>query len=204
MLKVIKTADFRRMPWKNGAGETIEIAVSPDSANWHNFEWRVSMAHVTQSGPFSVFPDVDRTILALSGGSIKLTAGDHKPVLLEPGSEPFSFQGEAETKAVLTGEAVLDFNVMTHRQRYRHMVKRHHLQGQETFDPKNDWLLVLVVTGGLSIEWQDGLTRVGRMEALLSNQQMQVSSVSASELIMVHLHNLQSNPPTTRDTAADG
>jgi uncharacterized protein len=188
MLKVIKTADFRRMPWKNGAGETIEIAVSPPNADWSNFEWRVSMAQVTQSGPFSVFPEVDRTLLVLSGGQLTLTANKTpKPISLQPGSAPYTFKGEDNIHALLSGEPVLDFNVMTHRQRYRHSVKRHSLVGSERLESPGTCLLILVLSGGLSVECEASSTRVARMEALLSDQPVRVSAAQPSELIVVSL-----------------
>ncbi len=44
------------MPWKNGGGETAEIAVFPPSADLSEFGWRISMATVSSDGPFSAFP----------------------------------------------------------------------------------------------------------------------------------------------------
>jgi uncharacterized protein len=191
MLKVIKATDYRRMPWKNGQGETIEIAVSPDNANWNNFEWRVSMAQITQSGPFSVFPDVDRTLLVLSGGQIKLSTGSRKSTLLMPGSEPYSFAGEEETKAILTGDSVIDLNVMTHRQRFTHEMKRVHLQGKESLiGQKNRWHMIVVVNGSLSVEWEDRLTRVGPMDSLLSDQAMNLTAVQATDLVLITLQSI--------------
>ena len=49
-------------PWKNGGGETAEIAVSPAGAGFDDFDWRISTAIVAQSGPFSGFPGVDRVL----------------------------------------------------------------------------------------------------------------------------------------------
>ena len=47
-----RSADYRRMRWKNGLGETAQIAISPDGAALDGFEWRISMAHVEADGPF--------------------------------------------------------------------------------------------------------------------------------------------------------
>ena len=51
------------MPWKNGGGETAEIAVSPPGAALDDFDWRLSMARVETDGPFSAFPGIDRTLV---------------------------------------------------------------------------------------------------------------------------------------------
>jgi len=185
------------MPWKNGQGETIEIAVSPDNANWNNFEWRVSMAQITQSGPFSVFPEVDRTLLVLSGGQIKLSSGSRKPQLLEPGSDPFVFAGEDETKAVLMGDPVIDLNVMTHRKRFTHQLKRYQLLGSETVQAQAQcWNFMVVVNGGLSIEWEDRMTRVGPMDSLLSDQSMLIKAIQPTDLIVITFKALSETAPS--------
>ena len=43
-LRVIRAAECQTMPWKNGGGETTEIAVFPSGAGLDDFEWRISMA----------------------------------------------------------------------------------------------------------------------------------------------------------------
>ena len=50
-MKILRSNDYRRMPWKNGGGETVEIAVSPERAPLSDFDWRISMATAT-SPPF--------------------------------------------------------------------------------------------------------------------------------------------------------
>jgi environmental stress-induced protein Ves len=187
MIKVIKTHDFRRMPWKNGGGETIEIAVSPDNAHWGNFEWRVSMAHVTQSGPFSSFPDVDRSLAIVSGEGLRLSIGSQKAVTVEAHSAPVSFRGEEDTKGALIKEAVLDFNVMTHRDRFRHELTRQTLTGSESIKVSEGLLVLFVVSGQVSVEYEDTLTRVVRMEALMTDHTIQVTSVQHSELLLARL-----------------
>ncbi len=59
-MRVIRSTDYRRMPWKNGSGETAEIAIWPDGVALDAFDWRISMARVAADGPFSAFAGVDR------------------------------------------------------------------------------------------------------------------------------------------------
>jgi uncharacterized protein len=66
-MEVRRHQDYRRMPWKNGGGETAEIAVFPEGATLDDFDWRISMATVSADGPFSLFPGVDRTLSVLEG-----------------------------------------------------------------------------------------------------------------------------------------
>ena len=65
--RLLRNADHRRMPWKNGGGETVEVIVHPEGASLSDFGWRVSMATVASDGPFSVFPGIDRTIVVVEG-----------------------------------------------------------------------------------------------------------------------------------------
>ena len=79
--RILRAADHRRMPWKNGRGETVEVAVHPPGAGLDDFGWRVSMAGVTEDGDFSIFPGIDRSLAVLSGTAVDLQIagqGDHR------------------------------------------------------------------------------------------------------------------------------
>ena len=121
-LRVIRAAECQTMPWKNGGGETTEIAVFPPGAGLDDFVWRVSRAKVASDGPFSVFAGVDRTLTVLEGAGMRLTIGDAEPVDLTPASAPLSFAADVPTRASLLGGAVTDLNVMTRRGSLRHAV----------------------------------------------------------------------------------
>ncbi len=88
---VLKGSTYRRMPWKNGAGETVEIAVSPEGAALFDFDWRISMATVATDGPFSIFPGIDRTLSILEGNGMSLSIDGGAPVLLTQDSDPLAF-----------------------------------------------------------------------------------------------------------------
>lgn len=101
-------------PWKNGGGETAEIAVSPAGADFDGFDWRISTAIVAASGPFSAFPGVDRVLTVLEGGAMMLSV-DGRERRLDAASEPFAFSGDSLAAARLERETLLDFNVMVRR-----------------------------------------------------------------------------------------
>ncbi len=109
-------ADLRAMPWKNGGGTTREIVSLPEGAGPNDFDWRVSVAQIASSGPFSRFAGVDRIITLLDGDAVRLHtpdgAVDH---LLDRPLKPFGFSGEAAIEADLLGSVCEDFNVMTRR-----------------------------------------------------------------------------------------
>jgi len=123
-MRIVRAADCRVMPWKNGGGTTTEIAVHPEGAGLGDFHWRVSMARVESDGPFSSFPGVDRTLTILSGEGIRLAVGRREAVTLTAESLPFAFAGEVPAEAMLVGAAVTDLNVMTRRGVVAHRVRR--------------------------------------------------------------------------------
>jgi environmental stress-induced protein Ves len=123
-MRILRWADYRRMPWKNGGGETAEIAAFPDSAGMDDFGWRLSMASVASDGPFSAFAGIDRTLTILDGSGIELVVGDAAPVRLTVESLPYRFAGDVPAFARLIDGPVLDLNVMTRRGRFAHAVER--------------------------------------------------------------------------------
>ncbi|RZL63467.1 MAG: HutD family protein [Variovorax sp.] len=103
-------------PWKNGGGSTREVACWPPGASLDAFDWRVSIATIAASGPFSVFPGVDRTIMLLEGDGVRLQSARFDHSLGTP-HKPFAFDGEAAVDCSLRGGASTDFNLMVRRAR---------------------------------------------------------------------------------------
>ncbi|MES2742656.1 MAG: HutD family protein [Pseudomonadota bacterium] len=122
MARLIAFAGLSAAPWKNGAGGSTEIAVFPPGAGWACFDWRLSVAAIAASGPFSVFAGFDRSLALLecAGAGLALTI-DGAPHMVDPATPHVSFAGEAAVRAEVAGPS-LDFNVMTRRQRYRHQL----------------------------------------------------------------------------------
>lgn len=123
-MRILRPAEYRRMPWKNGGGETREIAVSPAGATLDTLDWRVSLATVAEDGPFSVFQGVQRTLCVIRGAGMQLQAGDRAPAELRVTSEPYTFDGEVASSARLIDGPIEDLNVMSRRGRFRHSVRR--------------------------------------------------------------------------------
>ena len=113
--RIIRFADAKRMPWRNGGGETVEVAVHPPGAALDAFGWRVSLARITGDGPFSTFHDVDRSFAMLDGEGLVLTVGAGPPTRLDVNSEPLRFAGEAPCRCSLSSGPATALNVMTGR-----------------------------------------------------------------------------------------
>ena len=108
-MKIFKAADYKRMPWKNGGGETAEIAVFPKDASLADFEWRISIATVASDGPFSSFAEIDRTLTILSGEGMELEIAGER-LALTHASQPHHFPADVATSARLLGGTVVDLN----------------------------------------------------------------------------------------------
>jgi uncharacterized protein len=142
MLHRFALADLSPTPWKNGGGSTREIVCRPPGAGMDAFEWRVSIATIAQSGPFSVFAGVDRVILLLDGDGVRLqSAGgiDHR---LDDPLQPFAFSGDEALDCTLLGGPSEDFNVMTRRRTLRAEVRV--LREESTLAPAPRGLLLAV------------------------------------------------------------
>ncbi|MDW7461229.1 HutD family protein, partial [Klebsiella pneumoniae] len=72
-----------------------EIARSQGEAD---FEWRISMADVTTSGPFSLFPNKQRIISVLDGQGMVLHVDDLPAKKLKQG-DIFAFHGESQVQS---------------------------------------------------------------------------------------------------------
>ena len=115
-MEIIGLKDVPKKPWKNGGGVSWEIAADEELPP----AWRISVALIDRSGPFSDYAGYDRTIVAVDGDPVELSVnGRH--VVLEHGV-PFDFPGEARVECTVNGSA-RDFNVMTRRNVLSHDVE---------------------------------------------------------------------------------
>jgi environmental stress-induced protein Ves len=114
---VVHLADVVAVPWRNGGGVTRELAVWPAQAEW---AWRMSVAEVAKSGPFSRFDGVTRWFAVLQGAGVLLNvrtqsdtgaagATEHRLTAQE---SPLCFDGGAVTDCQLIEGPTQDFNLM--------------------------------------------------------------------------------------------
>jgi environmental stress-induced protein Ves len=114
---VVRIADIAPVPWRNGGGVTRELLAWPDPQDWL---LRVSVADIQSSGPFSVYPGIDRWFAVLDGGAVCLETAGNEPLELTA-SHPalHAFSGDVATHCIALGPATRDFNLMARRSRVR-------------------------------------------------------------------------------------
>lgn len=110
MIRHLTPAGYRRQPWSNGRGVTVELARAdgPDG-----LIWRLSMATVAEDGPFSLFPGIERNLTVISGPGFHLQ-GDGIALDARP-LAPVAFPGDVALAATQVTAPSEDFNVMTAR-----------------------------------------------------------------------------------------
>lgn len=150
-MRIVRHADCRPMPWKNGGGVTTEIVAWPPAAGLSDFDWRISMAQVASGGPFSVFPGIDRTLTVLAG-TMRLAVGELRAVELTPHAQPYAFPGDVGTEATLVDGPVVDFNVMTRRGRFSHSVRRLEFSHPAEIELEEGVSLIFSVSGTARVQ----------------------------------------------------
>ncbi|TAV83886.1 HutD/Ves family protein [Rhizobium leguminosarum] len=156
-MRILRAGDHKHMPWKNGKGETVEIAVFPPDASINDFDWRISMATVAEDGPFSIFPGIDRTLAILDGNGMVLDIEGSAPVLLTTASDPLGFRADVPVAARLKDGAITDLNVMTRRDGLAHTLIRIDVDGSRAVPLSPSTCLFLCHRGALSFR-RDGET----------------------------------------------
>jgi len=108
-VQIIRKSSFTAARWKNGGGVTHEAIRVPAS---DSFRWRVSVAHIDASGPFSDFAAYNRKMVLLRGSGLALKfAGGEKKLLRHIG-EMAEFDGAVPTYCELLGGPCVDLNLM--------------------------------------------------------------------------------------------
>ena len=109
-LQVIRRAAFTATPWKNGGGITHEALRVPASGD--PFRFRVSVAHIDASGPFSDFAEYNRKMVLLKGAGIDLRFGDGVQKGLRKVGELLEFDGALAAHCELLNGPCVDLNLM--------------------------------------------------------------------------------------------
>jgi hypothetical protein len=107
-LRIIRQTAFKALPWKNGGGTTHEAFREPASGD--AFLWRVSVAHIESSGPFSDFAGYNRKMVLLRGLGLTLQFADGEQRVLRRIGESVEFDGAVAAHCDLLNGPCVDLN----------------------------------------------------------------------------------------------
>lgn len=139
---LLDPATARAMPWKNGGGSTVELAISPADAGLEDFAWRISTAQVAVDGAFSSFPGIDRSLAVLAGNGVCLQRADGQREMLLSGGAIAVFGGEEAISAQLLDGPITDLNLMTRRGVWKHELQLLEWQGEQALQNDAEILLL--------------------------------------------------------------
>lgn len=113
-MDIIRYAELKPRPWRNGGGVTRELARFPAAgkpAADEGWDWRVSIAEVSRAGAFSGFPGMERVLTVIEGDLLLLSVDGAEHPLEK--YRPFRFSGDAEAAGALPTGDIRDLNVLT-------------------------------------------------------------------------------------------
>lgn len=110
-MRIVRQSQFKSSPWKNGGGITHEAMRSPSRGD--AFRWRVSVAHIDVSGPFSDFAGYARTMVLLRGAGIALKLSDGTRRIMRAAGDLAQFDGALGVESELLNGPCVDLNLMT-------------------------------------------------------------------------------------------
>lgn len=174
MITVLKAKEHRRMPWKNGGGVTVEIAIHPENASVDNFDWRISTATVANDGPFSVFTGIDRTLSVLEGNGIVLDVEGVETTLTRE-TAPFAFAADASSGARLIDGTITDLNVMTRRGRFTHHVERIAIDDSRIVASNCGAMLIFCAEGNFDLKTDSRIAHLILHDCLVMSGEAQFS-----------------------------
>ncbi len=138
---VVRESAYRTVPWKNGGGVTREIFREP--AEPAPFDWRLSLATIDSSGPFSVFEGYHRTLVLVHGAGVELDFGQQGRSRLTTPGQRVSFDGNWQTRCQLLDGPSTDLNLILSTERMSSVADSLLLTGAQLLQTAK-WAVTLV------------------------------------------------------------
>jgi len=112
---------YRRMPWKNGGGVTVDIAGAYRSGvtpgGWNGMLWRFGRTRIVEPGPFSDLSGYERILTVIGGRGLVLEVAGGAALDVRTPLMPVRFPGEACITSRLEAGPVEVLNLIADRGR---------------------------------------------------------------------------------------
>jgi environmental stress-induced protein Ves len=153
-MQIVRQSQFKASPWKNGGGITHEAMRLPERGI---FRWRVSIAHIDASGPFSDFAGYARTMVLLRGAGAALKLSDGTQRIMRAPGDLVQFDGALGVECGLLNGPCVDLNLMTSNKMRLGNVRVERLRGSLSYVARKDeTLVVFPIDAPLQIHPSDG------------------------------------------------
>lgn len=201
---MVRRESLRATPWKNGGGETREIACFPPASQLNEFEWRISTAVVAQDGEFSIFEGIDRRLHLLEGTGLTLNFGGGNPKRLKRGDH-LDFRGELPVYCRLVEGPVVDFNIMVRRDRQRAHIEELTLSGLVRLTLTGRIVALFVRSGSLRTILDHSIDTINPFDTVLFDEGHAGSILvdGTAEVILIRFDSLNHLAPWDLQNAAD-
>ena len=114
---------YRRTPWKNGGGVTVDIADAyipgAEPGSWSGMLWRLGRTEIVTPGPFSDLSGYDRILTVIGGRGLVLDIEGGAALDVREPCRPVRFRGEDRIVSRLEAGPVTVLNLIADR--------RHHI-----------------------------------------------------------------------------
>jgi environmental stress-induced protein Ves len=155
-LHLVRQASFTVTPWKNGGGITHEVMREP--ASGADFRWRVSVAHIDASGPFSDFAAYNRKMVLLKGGGIELRFADGGKKMLREVGDLAEFDGALPTHCELLKGPCVDLNLMVAKADGVAVRVERFIESATVSAPRNETTLIFPIDRRIKLAVTNGRT----------------------------------------------
>ncbi|MHB8477679.1 MAG: HutD/Ves family protein [Steroidobacteraceae bacterium] len=155
-LQIIRKSSLTAAPWKNGGGITYEVLRVP--AGGDPFRWRLSVAHIEASGPFSDFAGYDRKMVLLEGAGVELRFGDGVTKTLRRVGDLAEFDGAVSTYCELLNGPCVDLNLMVAKADGAAVRVEHLIESLEASVPRNETKLIFPIDRAIHLAVANGKT----------------------------------------------
>jgi len=113
---------YRRTPWKNGGGVTVDIAdayaAGAERGAWSGMLWRFGHTRIVAPGPFSDLTGYDRILTVIGGRGLMLDIAGGATLDVGAPFRPVRFRGEDRITSRLEAGPVKVLNLLADRTRY--------------------------------------------------------------------------------------
>lgn len=147
-MNIVHAADWKPVPWRNGAGIMFDLAHVVDGAG--ATLWRSSVADIERDCMFSHFDAIDRYTIMLSGAGCRLNVDGLDPLVLHDTQAIISYPGDRETRCTVLDGPLRVLNVMVGRGTMHAAVERRRIDGPMSIGQAGDTSFLFCLDGDLT------------------------------------------------------